>query len=75
MANDKKMAQFAQRAAEEETSGIYYEQVTAWFCDESGNISLITRFCDSVRHELGDPHVIATPRSLGRLRKPLNCSL
>ncbi len=38
------MAQFAQKAAEEETCGIYYEQVTAWFCDESGNISLITDF-------------------------------
>jgi hypothetical protein len=50
-------------AATAETFSVYY--VTTWFCNESGNIGLVTRVCDCVRHELGASNVIATPRSLG----------
>ena len=54
------------RAEPEETFSVYYEQATTWFCNESGNIGLVTRVCDCVRHELGASNVIVTPRSLGK---------
>jgi hypothetical protein len=69
MANRKmKKAQSAQRPLEglqQQKRSVFIMYVTTWFCNESGNIGLVTRVCDCVRHELGASNVIATPRSLG----------